>query len=105
MNKGNFGTHNGVPVTADPKIAKDATDRGWTAESIAGTIAKGPTGKAVDSRSAGKSSNTIKGEPATVYGYPGNYIIVNNRTGAIIQVSNRLNIWQDDGRITWDSNP
>ena len=107
MNKGNFGTHNGVPVRPDGKKIEDQIDeRGWTPKSIADTIAKGPTGKATDDRGAGKSSNTIKGEPATVYGYPGNYIIVNNRTGAIIQVSGRNNpAWNDDGRIISDSNP
>jgi Colicin E5 ribonuclease domain len=67
---------------------------------------KGHLPKAVDTRGAGKSSNTIKGEPATVFGYPGNYIIVNDRTGAIIQVSGRNDPeWDDDSRIKWNTNP
>ncbi|MGI8690094.1 MAG: colicin E5-related ribonuclease [Thermomicrobiales bacterium] len=69
-------------VTVTPKIAEQMADRGWTGDDI-NNVANNP----VDQHPAiNKTSN----DPATAYyGSDGHYIVVNDNTGEVIQISNR----------------
>jgi RHS repeat-associated protein len=64
-----------------PKIENDMAERGWTQQDIQNVYQNGSTSTAID-RTAG-------GQPATQYLDPatGKFIVVNNTTGNVIQVS------------------
>lgn len=82
--------------TANRKIQNDMSKRGWTETDIQSTVAHpSQTGKAID-RTRGNT-------PATVYADKnGNYVIVNNQTGNIVQVSDKNRPWIPDSSIVWD---
>ncbi|MEK8413926.1 colicin E5-related ribonuclease, partial [Escherichia coli] len=43
-----------------------------------------------------------RNDPATVYGSPGKYVVVNDRTGEVTQISDKTDPgWVDDSRIQW----
>jgi RHS repeat-associated protein len=64
-----------------PKIQKDMAARGWTQQDIQNVYQNGTTSSAID--------RTACGQPATQYLDPatGKFIVVNNTTGNVIQVS------------------
>jgi filamentous hemagglutinin len=97
------GQTNDPQISIDSKIAKQLKDRGWTEEEIKETVSKGPSGTSTDNRSAAKTPDGVsRNDPATVYGRPGEYIIVNDRTGEVVQVSDKSAPgWVDDSRINW----
>lgn len=84
-------------VRIDDKIAAQLAVRGWTEQEVRGLANSAPRGTSVDN-TGGKS------DPATVYGDPpNNYIVVNDVTGQVVQVSNRNNLaWVPDDRIQWN---
>jgi hypothetical protein len=88
----------------DPKITRQMQERGWTEDDVRRIILGPPAGTARDQRSPKKTRDGIKrDDPATVYGGPGNYVIVNDRTGEVVQVSDRTDTtWADDSRIKWN---
>ncbi|EFJ3386273.1 hypothetical protein KV921_004488 [Escherichia coli] len=88
----------------DDKIKKDMRDRSWTEQDIKDTVAKGPTGKSVDQRRPVKTEDGLgRNDPATVYGKPGEYVVINDRTGEVTQVSDKKDLgWMDDSRIQWE---
>lgn len=88
----------------DDKIKKDMRDRSWTEQDIKDTVAKGPTGKSVDQRRPVKTEDGLgRNDPATVYGKPGEYVVINDRTGEVTQVSDKKDPgWMDDSRIQWE---
>lgn len=54
---------------------------------------------------AGTSTDNTRGrdDPATVYGTPKEYVVVNDKTGEVIQVSDKTNPdWKPDPRIVWN---
>ena len=91
----------------DPKIRGQMKDRGWTDQDIEDLVAKGPTGTSMDNRSGAKTSDGVKrNDTATVYGSPGNYVVINDRTNEVVQVSDKIDQeWTDDGRINWSIKP
>ncbi|WP_288144275.1 colicin E5-related ribonuclease, partial [Escherichia coli] len=65
---------------------------------------KGATGTSFDKRSPKKTPPDYLGrnDPATVYGSPGKYVVVNDRTGEVTQISDKTDPgWVDDSRIQW----
>ncbi|WP_080495349.1 hemagglutinin repeat-containing protein [Burkholderia ubonensis] len=95
-------TADGRPVI-DTKIADQLGERGWTESDIQAAIKNGATGTSIDKRSATKSPDGVaRNDPATVYGTPNGYVVVNDRTGEVVQVSNKRDPgWIADGRISW----
>jgi filamentous hemagglutinin len=85
-------------VEIDAKIAAQLAQRGWEEHEVRDLANTSPGGTSVDN-TAGKN------DPATVYGSPpNNYIVVNDVTGQVVQVSNRRNpAWVPDNRIRWNS--
>lgn len=84
-----------------PKIAEQLEERGWTPEAVIETVAN-PTriGSTTDDR---RVEGVQRGEPATAYGNEdGSYVVRNDRTGDIVQVSDRTDpSWRVDPRIKW----
>ncbi|WP_278488448.1 colicin E5-related ribonuclease, partial [Achromobacter insolitus] len=90
-------------VTADKKIGQQLSARGWTLKDVQTIINEGVVGESLDKRSANKTPDRQpRDDSASVYGSRNGYIIVNNRTGEIVQVSDRNDPdWVVDGRIKW----
>ena len=87
----------------DGKIKEDMEKRGWTEQEINDLVSGAPAGTSVDKRGAGKTPDgQPRNDTATVYGEPGSYVVVNDRTGEVVQVSDKNNDWVDDGRIKWN---
>jgi len=88
----------------DVKIGDQLADRGWSKNDIQAVINNGATGTSIDKRSAAKSPDGIaRNDSATVYGSPGGYVVVNDRTGEVVQISNKNDpAWIVDGRIQWN---
>lgn len=63
-----------------------------------------PIGTAVDKRSAGKTSDGLaRNDSASVYGYKRGYVVVNDRTGEVVQVSGKNDPgWIPGSRINWE---
>jgi filamentous hemagglutinin len=93
--------NNTPPVSFDPKIKGQLAGRGWTEEDVKEVVAQGPTGESFDNRSAGKTPDGVpRNDPATVYGSKDGYVVVNDRTGEVVQVSNKNDPeWATDSRI------
>ena len=67
-------------------------------------LSNGATGTSFDKRSPKKTPPDYLGrnDPATVYGSPGKYVVVNDRTGEVTQISDKKDPgWVDDSRIQW----
>ncbi|HDY2517691.1 TPA: S-type pyocin domain-containing protein, partial [Escherichia coli] len=73
----------------DQKIRDQMPERGWTEDDIKNTVSNGATGTSFDKRSPKKTPPDYLGrnDPATVYGSPGKYVVVNDRTGEVTQIS------------------
>lgn len=86
--------------SADTKILKQMSQRGWTEDDINEVIKEGSTGKSRDTRWT-KEGGKLD-DPATVYGKPGKYVIINDRTNDVTQVSGKNKPgWIDDPNIEW----
>lgn len=83
-------------VHVDRKIAAQLTVRGWTEHQIRAAVDRGPIGRSID-HTEGRS------DPAAVYGSrQGGYVVVNDRTGRVVQISDRTDPgWIPDSRIEW----
>lgn len=89
----------------DEKIKDQMNGRGWTEQDVKDTVAKGPKGKSFDKRSPKKTPPDHLGhnDTATVYGKQSEYVVVNDRTGEVVQVSDKTDPqWIDDSRIQWE---
>lgn len=89
----------------DEKIKDQMNGRGWTEQDAKDTVAKGPKGKSFDKRSPKKTppDHLGRNDTATVYGKQGEYVVVNDRTGEVVQVSDKTDPqWIDDSRIQWE---
>ena len=97
-------TKRATNVVIDSKIQQQMSDRGWVRQDIDDVIAQGPSRRTTDNRRPNKTDDGLgRNDTATVYGSSGNYVVVNGRTGEIVQVSGRNDPnWIDDGRIQWD---
>jgi RHS repeat-associated protein len=78
-----------VTVTVGKKIAKQLKPRGWTEKLIRKLVQKpARKGKTKDVRN--RPDGTKESDNATVYyDKDGNYVVINDRTGEVVQVSNR----------------
>ncbi|WP_048847367.1 colicin E5-related ribonuclease, partial [Acetobacter indonesiensis] len=87
----------------DGKIREQMAGRGWTDAGIEKIIEKGPTGTSTDKRSASKAPDGVpRDDTATVYGNKSGYIVINDRTGEVVQLSDKNDkSWIPDGRIKW----
>lgn len=98
--------NNGKPTdfTTDDKIKGQMGERGWTEQDIKDVVAKGPQGISTDQRRPKNTPPDYLGrnDPATVYGEPGKYVVINDRTREVTQVSGKNEPgWVDDSRIFW----
>ncbi|MDR2220533.1 MAG: DUF637 domain-containing protein [Methylobacillus sp.] len=87
----------------DNKIAKQIPERGWTKQEIQEVIDKGPVGTSIDKRGPSKAPDGVaRNDTATVYGSKDGYIVRNDRTGEIVQISDKTDPnWIADSRIQW----
>lgn len=96
----NIAGAKGISITIEPKIADQMGKRGWTESSIQSVIDK-PIKTVVtkDTRFDTVSGSRLN-DPATGYiAKDGSYVVRNDRTGAIVQVSNK----NDPGWVApWD---
>jgi filamentous hemagglutinin len=88
----------------DDKIKGQLKERGWTEQEIEGLVGSGaPTGTSVDQRGSGKTEDRLgRNDTASVWGDSGGYVVVNDRTGEVVQVSDKNDPnWSPDDRIQW----
>jgi filamentous hemagglutinin family protein len=100
-----------LPIVIEPQIAQQLTQRGWSEQGINGVIAY-PT-KTVVTRDArwDPVSGTHINDPATGYiARDGAYVVRNDRTGVIVEVSDRnshngIAFWRNgkDGIATFET--
>ncbi|WP_312680023.1 colicin E5-related ribonuclease [Stutzerimonas nitrititolerans] len=93
-----------VKVVIDGKIGGQLEARGWTQQEVQAIVKEKPVGTTVDKRSAGKTSDGLpRNDPASVYGSKNGYVVVNDRTGEVVQVSGKNDPgWIPDSRINWE---
>jgi hypothetical protein len=85
-----------VRYSIGDKISGQMSSRGWTKNDISmATSFPSRTVKTTDTRYSG-SSGIKNNDPATAYYHPkGGYVVRNDRTGDIVQISNRYdNNWK-----------
>ncbi len=86
----------GAEVNIDGKIGKQLKGRGWTEQEVRDLTETEPTGKSVD-------ITNKNNDPATVYGDQDGYVVVNDKTGDVVQVSDKTDRgWIPDDRIKWN---
>lgn len=93
-------------IKIDGKIKGQIDKRGWTEQEIKDAVSKGPKGSSIDKRGPKKTppDHLGRNDPATVYGKPGEYVVINDRTGEVAQVSDKTDKgWIDDSRIQWEN--
>ena len=92
-----------IRLSIDPKIESQLEARGWTEAEIRDLARGAPAGASSDLRSAAKTIDGLpRSDPASVYGSRSAYIVVNDRTGEIVQISDKLATdWIPDSRIKW----
>ena len=88
------GGHNvdpkGMPSIVEPKIAQQMGKRGWTTDSLEGVIANPSKTVVTKDTRFDPISGTRLNDPATGYvAKDGSYVVRNDRTGAIVQVSDK----------------
>ena len=84
------GAMTGVITVIEPKILQQMGARGWTAESIEATIANPFKKVTTQDTRFDPISGTRLNDPATGYvAKDGSYIVRNDNTGQIVQVSNK----------------
>ncbi len=89
-------TPTGDDVNIDDKIEEQLDERGWSEEEVRDLTTEEPSGKSVDN--TGRRS-----DPATVYGDKDGYVVVNDETGDVVQVSDKHDPnWIPDDRIEWE---
>jgi filamentous hemagglutinin len=102
------GSNNAVATNAgkviiDGKIGGQLEARGWTQQEVQAVVNEGPVGTTMDNRSAGKTPDGLpRNDSASVYGSKSGYVVVNDRTGEVVQVSGKNDPgWIPDSRIKW----
>jgi hypothetical protein len=89
-------------VKIDDKIKGQLGDRGWTEQEVQDASHTKPAGETRDQRGPGKTPDGQKrDDKALVYGSAKAYIVVNERTREVVQVSSKLGNWVADSRIVW----
>jgi filamentous hemagglutinin len=97
------GAPNTGKIIIDGKIAGQLEARGWTEQDVQAVVKDGPVGTTTDNRSAAKTPDGVpRNDSASVYGSKTGYVVVNDRTGEVVQVSGKNDPgWIPDSRITW----
>lgn len=93
-----------VDVKIDDKIRDQLEGRGWTEQDIQDVTKKPPAGSTTDNRRPNKTPDGQgRNDPASVYGDKDGYVVVNDRTREVVQVSDRTpgSGWKPDSRINW----
>ncbi|WP_036254108.1 colicin E5-related ribonuclease [Methylobacter sp. BBA5.1] len=87
----------------DDKIKDQLGERGWTEQDVKDLVNDEAAGTSADKRSPKKTPDGQgRNDTATVYGTKDGYVVVNDRTGEVVQVSDRNDpTWIPDGRINW----
>lgn len=90
-------------VVIDGKIGSQLEARGWTQQEVQAVVNEGPVGTTMDNRSAGKTPDGLpRNDSASVYGSKSGYVVVNDRTDEVVQVSGKNDPgWIPDSRIKW----
>jgi hypothetical protein len=77
------------------KINAQMTARGWSEKDVRDLLKTEPVGMSIDGRNG-------KTDSASVYGKHGEYVVINDRTKEIVQISDKKDPrWKDDSRIHW----
>lgn len=80
----------GTSITIEPKIANQMGKRGWTESAIQSVIDKPEKTIVTKDTRFDATSGSRLDDPATGYiAKDGSYVVRNDRTGAIVQVSNK----------------
>ncbi|WP_430765327.1 colicin E5-related ribonuclease [Pseudomonas citronellolis] len=97
------GDSGSAEIVIDTKISSQITERGWTEQDIRAVVQAGVIGTAVDKRSASKTPDGLpRNDSASVYGSKEGYVVVNDRTKEVVQISGRNDPgWIPDSRINW----
>ncbi|WSH31082.1 colicin E5-related ribonuclease (plasmid) [Rhizobium beringeri] len=90
-------------IVIDSKIGNQLQARGWTEQELMFVIGRGSVGSTTDNRSAAKTPDGLpRNDMASVYGSKSGYVVVNDRTGEVVQVSGKNDPgWIPDSRIKW----
>lgn len=90
-------TENKIEIKYEQKIKNQMPKRGWDETDIENTIKNGKQESAMDTRHT--KTGTRNNSPATKYTNPdGSYVVRNNNTGDIVQISNKNKPgWIDHG--------
>ncbi len=89
----------------DDKIQGQLGDRGWTEGDVQDATKRPPAGTTNDTRRPSKTTDGLgRNDPASVYGDKDGYVVVNDRTREVVQVSDRKlgSGWIPDSRIKWN---
>lgn len=79
----------------EEKIGRQIDDRGWSEEEVRDLTKSEPSGVSVDNTGG-------RNDPATVYGTPEGHVVINDKTGDVVQVSDKNDPdWTPDSRIQW----
>ncbi|MEM9012613.1 MAG: colicin E5-related ribonuclease [Pseudomonadota bacterium] len=88
-------------ITPNEKVREQMERRGWSFRDLRDAINGGRQGTTEDNTQNADGSR--RDDPASVYGSPGEYAVVNDLTGEVTAVSDRNDEgWVDDSRIDWD---
>ena len=94
---------NAPRVIIDSKIDSQLAGRGWTKQEVQIAIDRGAVGVTTDNRTAAKTPDGLpRNDTASVYGSKSGYVVVNDRTGEVVQISGKNDPgWIPDSRIQW----
>ncbi|MBB3465232.1 hemagglutinin repeat-containing protein [Rhizobium sp. BK377] len=94
---------NAGKIVIDSKISGQLQSRGWTEQELMFVVARGSVGATTDNRSPSKTPDGLpRNDTASVYGSKSGYVVVNDRTGEVVQVSGKNDpAWIPDSRIKW----
>ena len=101
LNEAEEGESN-IGVVIGDKISGQLDERDWTEDEIDDLVANtDPIGSSTDNTK--DSEGNRKNDPASVYGSKnGDYVVVNDRTREVVQVSDKKDPdWSPDRRINW----
>ncbi len=90
--EGQQSATNSAGFTIEPKIAGQMGTRGWTSDSIASTVASPARTIVMQDTRFDPIAGVRRNDPATAYvNADGSYVVVNNKDGTVVQISNRNN--------------
>ena len=90
-------------IIIDDKIRRQMEERGWSEEEMRLLANSDATGASIDRRRPNKTSDGLgRNDTASVFGNDTTYIVVNDRTNEVVQISDKNDTnWIADSRINW----